>query len=228
MTMARTSPFTSPDVAISITEDLWEKAKAANSRSCVWADAIKAQVPGASNVEVDLATIRWSDKAKGLRYVYLTPDRVRLGVISFDQGWEFPGDETIRIRRAIKIDRLTRKRSDAAKREQRRAELEAKEAAGELTRGEAHALSTIRRHDGLPRASSEGPMEMGGPGRGTIIGGKRLPAGTEGRGRPRKAPQVLGGHHRVYGGKVGNLGAAFDDAVAKATQAQAQADLPMD
>ena len=80
----------SPRVTIELTEDLLANAIQADSSHCMIAEAIKAQVPGASNVSVDLQTIRWSDRKKGRRYTYLTPPAFQEALLRFDQGEPIP------------------------------------------------------------------------------------------------------------------------------------------
>ncbi len=89
----------SPRVTIEVTEDLITNAVRADSTSCMIADAIKAQVPGATHVAVDLQSIRWSDPAKGLRYVYLTPTNAQGALVMFDQGLEMEAF-TVKLRGA--------------------------------------------------------------------------------------------------------------------------------
>jgi hypothetical protein len=43
-------------------------------------------MPDASFVSVDLQTIRWTDKKKGRRYIYLTPRVAQVALVKFDQG----------------------------------------------------------------------------------------------------------------------------------------------
>jgi hypothetical protein len=50
------------------------------------AEAVKLAAPWATNVLVDLQSVRMTDKTRGLRYSYLTPRRGQLALISFDQG----------------------------------------------------------------------------------------------------------------------------------------------
>lgn len=76
----------SPRVTVEITPEIIEAAKRRDSGHCMIAEAIKRVVPGASGVSVDLATIRWTDREKGLRYIYLTPRIGQLSLLQFDQG----------------------------------------------------------------------------------------------------------------------------------------------
>jgi hypothetical protein len=50
------------------------------------AEAVKAAVPDADRVAVDLATIRWTDRAKSRRYIYLTPRAAQEALLDFDAG----------------------------------------------------------------------------------------------------------------------------------------------
>lgn len=61
-------------------------AQNGDSFNCMVADTIKRQQPGASRVEVDLQTIRWSDKDG--RHVFLTPYEVAGYIVAFDAGEE--------------------------------------------------------------------------------------------------------------------------------------------
>jgi hypothetical protein len=71
---------------ITITQEILDRACRANAHRCMIAEAIKEQVPGASRVNVDLRTIRWSDTEKGLRYVYMVPPIAADALIRFDRG----------------------------------------------------------------------------------------------------------------------------------------------
>jgi hypothetical protein len=57
-----------------------------NSSHCMIAEAVKRTVPYATSVMVDLQSIRFTDKDRGLRYSYLTPRHAQLAIIAFDQG----------------------------------------------------------------------------------------------------------------------------------------------
>lgn len=58
----------------------------ANSQHCMIADAIKDRIPSAQYISVDLQTIRWTDPAKGTRFMYLTPATAQCNLLKFDQG----------------------------------------------------------------------------------------------------------------------------------------------
>ena len=57
-----------------------------SSSACAIAEAVKQQIPNAIHVSVDLATIRWTDRVKQLRYVALTPVCAQELIVNFDQG----------------------------------------------------------------------------------------------------------------------------------------------
>jgi hypothetical protein len=57
-----------------------------SSSACAIAEAMKQQIPNAIHVSADLATLRWTDKIKQLRYVALTPMCAQELIVNFDQG----------------------------------------------------------------------------------------------------------------------------------------------
>lgn len=63
-----------------------ENGMAKNSQHCMIADAIKDAKPNAQFIMVDIQTIRFSDPAKGKRYVYLTPAIAQHNILKFDKG----------------------------------------------------------------------------------------------------------------------------------------------
>ena len=71
---------------IDVTAKDIEKAHVNDSYKCVVAQAIARQIPNARKIEVDLATIRWSDDDG--RHVFLTPYAAAGYVIAFDAGEE--------------------------------------------------------------------------------------------------------------------------------------------
>lgn len=209
--MARTK-FTSPTLNLRITADQHERAVQSDSGGCLIADAIKAQYPQLTNVTVDMATIRASDRKAGVRYTYLTPPLAQHVLLAYDQGWPQPADEVV-VKRAVKVTPITRASGDRAHHEARRAarkaELEARVAAGEqLTSGEARALGRVRNAKPAPeRPSSKGPVEVKGEHRDTVIyGGQPLVQG-------KSHPNLLRGRDRHFGAKLADPGQAFNEAV---------------
>ena len=78
----------SPRVQLDITTELIEQSLQRDSSHCMIAEAVKAAVPGARSVSVDLQTIRFTDPDKPHRYTYLTPRRAQIALVNFDQGRE--------------------------------------------------------------------------------------------------------------------------------------------
>jgi hypothetical protein len=72
---------------ISVEQRHIDEALRANSSHCAIAMAIADAIPHAQRIAVDLQTIRWTDKKRGVRYVFLTPHVAQTEVIiPFDQG----------------------------------------------------------------------------------------------------------------------------------------------
>lgn len=75
-----------PKLDFMVTPDVIETAIPKDSGHCMIADALKAAIPTARNVSVDLATIRFTDPKTGRRYIYLTPYPAQQALLDFDQG----------------------------------------------------------------------------------------------------------------------------------------------
>lgn len=222
--MVARGKFHSPKVVVTVNDETRERAIQSSSGGCLIADPIKEL--GYTSVVVDMATVRFSDPKTGLRYTYLTPPEGQLCLLAFDQGWSNLAPEIV-LKRAVKIDQITRPKSgarsaagSAAQREARIAELEAKLDSGEpLTRYEKVALTTRRqnRMKSPPpeRPTTNGPVEVhtesGNSHFGTAVvrGGRRLPAGES-------HPNLLRGRNRHFGAKLADPGIAFQEAVDKA------------
>lgn len=216
--MARKS---APILDLPIVDEVWEKAKQASSGSCLIADAIKRQYPHLTGIAVDMATIRATDRDKGLRYTWLTPPIGQHLLLSFDQGWSQP-TEHVRTARPVKVTPVIRNKtgphSVAAreeKRQARKAELEAKIENGEkLTRGEAIALSNVSKPlADRKRPSTRGQAEVVGRHHGetTVHGGHPIPVGPP-------HPNLLRGRDRHFGAKMAQPAQAFSEAVEAAVE----------
>ena len=79
-------PKRAPRGKVDVTQQHIDEGIRRNSSYCAIAEAIKLAFPQASKVSVDLQTIRWSDRAKGLRYQYLTPPVSQKYLLTFDDG----------------------------------------------------------------------------------------------------------------------------------------------
>jgi len=203
--MAR-NKFSSPTLTAVITDEQWEKAVRSKSGGCLIADSIKSQYPQYTGVTVDMATIRFSDRALGVRYTYLTPGDAQHLLIGYDAGWPKIIDE-VHLRKAVKVTPITRPKQETLDREGRLAELEEKAASGEeLTRYEKSSLTTLR--NSASRPSARGPSEVKvDENRGTVVHG----------GAPAKQgkahPNLLRGSDRHFGAKLANPGLVFEQAV---------------
>jgi hypothetical protein len=79
-------PHRTTRIEIKIDQDVIAEGIRRNSAYCVIAAALKKAIPTATAIRVDLRTIRWSDKSKGERYIYLTPTAGQQTICDFDQG----------------------------------------------------------------------------------------------------------------------------------------------
>jgi hypothetical protein len=203
----------SPYLRLEISEEDWERAKRSKSGVCLIADAIKKQYPQFSHPTVDMQTIRFSDREAGQRYTYLTPEGAQRVLLSFDQGWRQLANK-ITLQRAVKISPITRSSADrltkTARREARKAELEAKiEQGEELTRGEKTAYTRITNAKPAPeRPTNHGPAEVKGRHHGETVvhGGRPLLRGES-------HPNLLQGTDRHYGAKQADPGVVFKEAL---------------
>jgi hypothetical protein len=203
----------SPFLNLQINEEDWERATHSKSGNCLIAEAIRRQYPRFSHVTVDMATIRFSDREAGQRYTYLTPESAQRVLLSFDQGWRQLANK-VTLRTAVKINPIIRSPADrankAARRETRRAELEAKiERGEELTRGEKTAYTRITNAKPAPeRPTNHGPAEVKGRHHGeTVVHGGR-PALLD-----EPHPNLLRGADRHYGAKQADPGVVFKEAL---------------
>lgn len=75
----------SPRLKVEVTQERIDHAITRDSRHCMIAEAIRAAVPEAKSISVDLATIRFTDPRRGLRYTYLTPRIAQVSLVQFDR-----------------------------------------------------------------------------------------------------------------------------------------------
>lgn len=205
----------SPTLVVDITEDQWERAVASNSGGCLISDAIRKQYPHLSAISTDMATIRASDRQKGIRYIYLTPPDAQHLLLSFDQGWPQP-TQRLTIRRAVQIVPIVRAPSAIQAVRQSRAEkiaaLRAKQAAGQSL-GRRERAQLTRLLNAQTKGIAERPSTYGAPkieissGHGVIVqGGAPIPQGPA-------HPNLLRGRNRHFGAKLADAGKAFKEAV---------------
>lgn len=72
---------------IAVTKDEILGAIRSNSHLCMIAEAIKRQVPNATGVIVDLQSVRFSDRKRGVRIVCDTPRDCQEALVKFDRGF---------------------------------------------------------------------------------------------------------------------------------------------
>jgi hypothetical protein len=90
---------TSPRLTIAVPQDIIDSSAVKDSSHCMIAEAISRAVPKATYVSVDLATIRFTDRVAGVRYIYLTPRGAQQALLQFDDG-EKPEAFTFTLRDA--------------------------------------------------------------------------------------------------------------------------------
>lgn len=77
---------TSPRITFEVDTETITASCRRDSSHCMIADALQGAVPNAKYISVDLATIRFTDLAAGVRYIYLTPRPAQAALLAFDQG----------------------------------------------------------------------------------------------------------------------------------------------
>ena len=75
-----------PRVTVTIDRETIESSVRRDSRHCMIAEALKQAMPSMTSVTVDLASIRFTDPARRLRFVYITPRPAQIALIDFDRG----------------------------------------------------------------------------------------------------------------------------------------------
>lgn len=75
-----------PIIMIPASRRIIEPAVRGDSHHCMIADAIKARIPDAQFISVDLQSIRFTDPKTKIRYKYFTPLTGQQALVNFDQG----------------------------------------------------------------------------------------------------------------------------------------------
>jgi len=110
-----------PKITLVITDELIEDAIPRDSSHCLWAEAVKSAYPSAQRIAVDLATIRFSDPTRGLRFTYLTPRAAQVALVQFDQGVKpVPHSVQLRNGHVTRMAQKAKKLISPAQVEQRR------------------------------------------------------------------------------------------------------------
>jgi hypothetical protein len=183
----------SPRVELDISEEATVEAVRNDSAHCMIADAITAQIPGASRVSVDLQTIRWSDRQRGERYTYLTPPMAQDALIRFDQGQPLvPFKLKLSRGQVTRIKAATK--AQVRSRAERQAAVAAKVATGEpLTGGEKRTKAAMDAKT-PPPSTRTGPAEQ--------VFEKGSPIRRGGTPPPIAVLAHTRGRARVYGAKT--------------------------
>lgn len=143
-------------IILDVTEEVITTAVQRDSSHCVIADALRAAVPNAQRVSVDIQTIRFTDPVSERRYIYLTPALCQMILVDFDQGRR-PDPMMIRLGAPSQI---TRSGSTPTKREANARTSAAKAAAVAETEGTRTRAPSKRR--GVIAGSHGNPTILGG------------------------------------------------------------------
>lgn len=203
------SRFHSPKITLTIAEKARQAAIKSNSGGCLIAAAILQQYPHLSDPTVDMATVRFTDRQRGIRYTYLTPPEAQHVLLSFDRGWENPYRE-VTLRRAVHLQPLRDPgRLNPAERPARLAYLEAREADGSITSNERGSLTIMRKNDAR-RADRPERIETE-----VHTPSKELPIVRSGQApvQGKAHPNLLRGRNRHFGAKLADPGEVFRNAV---------------
>lgn len=84
--MKKDSSVKAPRLTLHITKQLIESSVPEDSAHCFTAEAVRQARPEAIFVAADWATIRFSDRKAGLRYIYFTPEPIQRALFDFDSG----------------------------------------------------------------------------------------------------------------------------------------------
>jgi hypothetical protein len=188
----------SPKLSIEIHQGVIDNAIRRNDNHCMIAEAIHQQVALAKNISVDLATIRWTDVEKNLRYIYLTPRPAQIALIDFDRGVK-PTPFRLDLKRAAQIVRGYRHGSSKPKTNEEKLEVNAQNVqirrnrttatTGELFRMSTEESNAIIAAMNDPNANL-GPASVHVPSKGcldtakpVVVGGKAPPPGNLGHSR---------------------------------------------
>ena len=106
-----TKPVSRPreGISLEVTPEIIDRAVSRDSGHCIVADALRAAIPDATRVSVDLQTVRFSLESTGRRYIYLTPQAAQHFLIDFDQGIK-PRPGRVRLSRPIQSVPIHRER----------------------------------------------------------------------------------------------------------------------
>jgi hypothetical protein len=75
-----------PRPQFQVTQEHIDAACRKDIHKCMISLAVQKHLPDVTRVETDIATIRFTDPKKGLRYTYLTPPIAQKALVDFDDG----------------------------------------------------------------------------------------------------------------------------------------------
>ncbi len=184
-----------PQLDFPVTAEIIEDAVPQDSAHCMIADALKAAMPEAQSVSVDLATIRFTDPKRGRRYIYLTPIPAQVALLDFDKG-DKPEPFTVKCHAAQIVE--TKK----ARGERKAASASIPE--GPQTPAAGSSPSIPEAPDGMPAPSHHAKLVANPAGGGTVpikVGGTLPPLGplARGAGTNKTGPRYRTGRKRSFG-----------------------------
>lgn len=208
----------SPRINVVVTEEIISEATREDSSHCMIAEAVKAAVPEARHVAVDLQSIRYSIPSMRARYTFFTPRIGQEALVAFDAG-----DEIEPFRMQLRNPHITQM-SDRPAAQQRQREREeagltpeqeaAREAHREVLRKARSRTSSGRRRFTVDSSSKPGPGGSGGQPLPRVEGGSPPPVGPLHGGSRAGHSRVPAGRRRQYGLR------AFDRMSAKITETE--------
>lgn len=123
----RINEFGSQRLTIPITQERIDESIRRSSAHCMLSEAIRDKYPQLRNVLSDLATIRYTDPKRQLRFIHLTPRNAQLALIDFDAGAKIEPFTIVLEKQAVQvIPIVTRPRAMATEPETVIADLEQK------------------------------------------------------------------------------------------------------
>lgn len=153
-------------VEVAVSADVIRKAMPRDSSHCMIADSLKLAFPKCSP-GVDLATMRYSDRASGVRYTFLTPPSVQDALIKFDQG-ESVEPFTFKLQRPILVQQVRRSAKKAS-------------VGGEVPDDKSTDMEAAAR----PSQRRQGIARAGGTNVPVILGGPSMPNSVLANGKGR-------------------------------------------
>lgn len=190
-----------------VSPELWARAVASKSGSCVIAQAVAEQYPFLVKVNVNVVSIRATDSRTGIRYTWLTPHAAGMLLLAFDQGWGQPETRKIVTRRPVHVGEPITSRPRSAAKAARIAELEAIE---NPTRADRASLTMLRKSPTRSHKTGRSSMVAHPGDERTKVGGQPPRTGATKTG---SHPNFLAGRDRHFGARLAKAGIVWDNAI---------------